>query len=99
MVASRHTVNYPGLVSRKGNPMVGAFDEGVAMAKRGRPKKLTGEGSQVRIASDLASKARLIVGDRGVDLADYLSDILRPRIMKDYAAMIRKLEQAEGTEE
>jgi hypothetical protein len=63
------------------------------MAKAGRPRKLTGEGSQVRIASDLASKARLIVGDRGGDLTDYLSEILRPRITKDYAMMIKKLEE------
>lgn len=64
-------------------------------AKRGRPRKLTGEGSQVRIAPDLASKARLIVGDLGIDLAEYLNEILRPRITKDYAAMVKKLEGAE----
>jgi len=66
----------------------------LAVAKRGRPKQLTGEGSQVRIAPDLASKARLIVGDRGIDLAAYLSEILRPRITRDYAAMVKKLGEA-----
>ena len=66
---------------------------GVAvMTKRGRPKKPMGEGSQVRIPPDLASKARLIVGDRGIDMVEYLDEVLRPRITKDYAAMIRKLE-------
>jgi hypothetical protein len=73
-----------------------ADQEEITMAKRGRPRKLTGEGSQVRIASDLASKARLIVGDRGVELVDYLSEILRPQITRDYAAMVRKLGKAEG---
>jgi hypothetical protein len=60
------------------------------MAKRGRPRKLTGQGSQVRIAADLASKARMIVGDRGGDLTDYLSEILRPQVMRDYGALVRK---------
>jgi hypothetical protein len=54
-----------------------------------------GEGSQVRIAPDLASKARLIVGERGIDLAEHLNKILRPKITKDYGAMIKKLEITE----
>ena len=66
------------------------------VAKRGRPKKPIGEGSQVRIAHDLASKARLIVGDRGIDLAEYLNEIIRPRITRDYAALVKKL--GEGSE-
>jgi hypothetical protein len=67
----------------------------LTVAKRGRPKKLTGEGTQVRVESDLVSMARLIVANRGIELTSYLSDILRPRIVKDYAAMVKRLE-AEG---
>jgi hypothetical protein len=67
----------------------------LTMAKRGRPKKLTGEGTQVRIESDLISMSRLIVASRGTDLTTYLSEILRSRVVKDYAAMIKRLE-AEG---
>jgi hypothetical protein len=81
----------------KGHPMESSG--ALLMAKRGRPKKLTGEGTQVRIESDLVSMARLIVASRGTELTSYLSEILRPRVMKDYAAMIRKLEQAEGSKE
>ncbi len=73
-------------------------NEEAVMAKRGRPKKLTGEGSQVRIAPDLASMARLIVGERGIDLAEYLNEIIRPRITRDYAAMIKRLEGGKGGE-
>jgi len=61
------------------------------VAKQGRPRKPMGEGVQVRIAPDLASKARLIVGDRGIDLGEYLNEILRPRVTNDYAAMVKKL--------
>src|SRR3954463_2213419 len=80
----------------KGHPMTGSG--GIAVAKRGRPKKLTGEGTQVRVESDLVSMARLIVANRGTELTTYLSDILRPRIVKDYAAMVKRLE-AEGAGE
>ncbi len=58
----------------------------------GRPKKSFGESSQVRIPSDLASMARLIAGRRGIDLVDYLSEALRPKITKDYAALVKELE-------
>jgi hypothetical protein len=65
------------------------------MTKRGRPAKPGGQGSQVRIAPDLASKARMIVGDRGIALVEYLDGILRSQITRDYAALIRKLDGSE----
>jgi Meiotically Up-regulated Gene 113 (MUG113) protein len=78
----------PDLMQFIGKPLlVSANPEAVPIAL---PR--SGDGAPARIAPDLASKARLIVGDRGVDLSEYLSEILRPRITKDYAAMIRKLE-------
>jgi hypothetical protein len=96
-VAERHAPNYDIPSFRKGISMDGFG--GVAVAKRGRPKKLAGEGTQVRIESDLVSMARLIVASRGTELTSYLSGILRPRVVKDYAAMVRKLEQASGADE
>ena len=64
-----------------------AVIEGRVMAKaskgKGRPKKPGGEGSQVRIDSDLATMARYLVAQRGLVLSEYLSDILRPVIERD----------------
>jgi predicted HicB family RNase H-like nuclease len=42
----------------------------------------------VRVDSDIARKARVIAADRGVSLAMYLSEILRPVIAEQYAAFI-----------
>ena len=52
--------------------------------KVGRPPKPEGVGSQVRIDAGLAKMARRVVEYRGLKLLDYLSDILRPTILKDY---------------
>jgi hypothetical protein len=55
------------------------------MAKsKGRPGKPGGEGTVVRIASDLVSKARYLAAQKGVPVSDYLSDILRPVIDREF---------------
>lgn len=51
---------------------------------KGRPKKAGGEGTQVRIETDIASMARYVVARSGVPLVDYLSGILRPAIERDF---------------
>ena len=77
--------------------MVGTRDGiDVMEAKRGRPKKLTGEGSQVGIAPEVASMARLIVGNRGIELTDYLSTLLRPLVRSDYGDMVKQLDAAKA---
>jgi hypothetical protein len=52
--------------------------------KVGRPRKPDGIGSQVRIDAGLAKMARRVADFRGLKLLDYLSEILRPTIVKDY---------------
>jgi len=68
-----------------------------AMAKKaGRPKKPGGEGSQVRIDRDLAKMARAVANHRGIQIADYLSGLLRPTITKDYRKMLQDLDNEAG---
>jgi hypothetical protein len=69
--------------------------EAATMGKAGRPAKPMGQGAQVRIAPDLATKARLVAGDKGVAVFDYLNDLLRPQVTKDYAALVRKVSKTE----
>ena len=64
--------------------------------KVGRPKKPSGEGTQVRIERDLASMSRSIADFRGVNQIDYLSGMLRPGITRDYRLMIKELDKASG---
>ncbi len=67
-----------------------------AMARpKGRPKKPGGEGAQVRIESDIASKARYIAHAKDMSVLDLLSGILRPAIDREF----RKVAPASGGEE
>ncbi len=65
----------------------------VAKKKAGRPKGKNprGDGLQVRIAPDVVRMARVITPLKGVALTNYLSDILRPVVTRDYAQAARKL--------
>lgn len=65
---------------------------GVAMGRKksGQEPKL----SVAKIDRDIITKARMISADRGVAAANYLSDILRPTVDRDWAKMVRKAEDA-----
>jgi hypothetical protein len=66
--------------------------KGRPMAKsKGRPARPGGEGSVVRIASDLVHKAKYLAAQKGISLSDYLSDLLRPAIDKDFKKAVREL--------
>ena len=78
--------------------MVGTAGSGAMAKAKGRPKKPGGEGTQVRIASDLATKAKYLATQKGVTLNDYLSAILRPQIEKDFRRVGRELlDEDKGT--
>ena len=62
---------------------------GSAMARKvGRPGKPGGKGKPVRIDPDLAAKAQIVALRRRVPLSDYLSDIIRARVLKDFAKVM-----------
>ena len=65
--------------------------ERVMAKKVGRPGKPSGPGRPVRVADDVVSMARRNADFQGVPLSDYLSDLLRPGVMRDYQAMLKKL--------
>jgi hypothetical protein len=44
----------------------------------------------VKVDRALAAKAQMIATDRGVSLADYISDALRGMVEKDWAKMVRR---------
>lgn len=68
----------------------------LAMAKRsaGRPK--TSERSDVSIKFDkvLAGRARIIAQGKGITMAEYLSEMCQPIIDRDYAKLMRELEDS-----
>jgi hypothetical protein len=68
--------------------------ERVMAKKAGRPAKPSGAGRPVRVDSDVVSMARRNADFQGVPLSDYLSGILRARVMSDYHAMLKKTGEA-----
>jgi hypothetical protein len=65
---------------------------GVAVAK----KKARGVGLHVRIDPDLVRMAKVIAPAEGRALGDYLSDIIRPVVSREYAKVMKRLEQEGG---
>jgi hypothetical protein len=68
-------------IALKGNPM--------ARAKRGEGKEPP--TAAVKIDRALVTKAKMIAGDKGVDLAQYLSDAMRAVVERDWAKMVRRI--------
>jgi hypothetical protein len=65
---------------------------GLSMAK----KKARGVGMMVRIDPDIVRMARIIAPAKGVAMGDYLSDILRPTVSRDYVKEVKRLESEGG---
>lgn len=63
---------------------------------KGRPKKPSGEGTPVRIDSDIVSKARYLAAQLDVPLSEFLSDLLRPVVDKEFRKAGKDLMGGEG---
>ena len=72
--------------------MVGAT---MAKKRRGRPKSSDRQDVSIKFDKVLAGRARLIAQGRGIPMAEYLSEIARPIIDRDYARLMRELEGGE----
>ncbi len=78
--------------------MITAVAERPAMAtakRKGRPK---GERDDVTVKMDrgVVAKAKLVAAARGVSLAEYLSDLVRPAVDRSIGQMARKLDKPSG---
>jgi hypothetical protein len=67
--------------------------------RMGRKKKGLGDQpptATAKIDRALLGKARIVANDLGVDLATYLSDLIREPVTKAFAKVVRAIEQEEG---
>jgi hypothetical protein len=65
-------------------------DESMTKPK-GRPKKPSGEGTPVRIATDLVSMARYIAASRGTTMTELISAWLRPIIEREFQKLSKEI--------
>ena len=73
---------------------VALVDEPMAKMK-GRPRKPGGEGTLVRIDSDIVNRARYLSAQLGTPISELLSDILRPDIDRLFRKVTREVLEAE----
>src|SRR3954470_23910721 len=65
------------------------------MPKAGRPKKPGGEGTLVRIDSDIVSRARYLSAQLDIPMSELLSNILRTEIDRQFRKVTREVLEAE----
>jgi hypothetical protein len=62
-------------------------------AKKGRPKAKSGRDDiAVKIDRIIGDKARFVASRRGTTLAEYLSDLLRSPVERDFAKELKEIE-------
>ncbi len=59
-----------------------------AMPKSDKPKR---NDKAVKIARDLAIKAKVIAEAKGITIAEYLTSLLRPHVEKDWPRAVQQL--------
>lgn len=60
--------------------------------KMGRPPKSERDDASIKFDRTLAAKAKLIAQRKGRPLAEYLTELSRPIIDRDYRALVRELD-------
>ena len=59
-----------------------------------RTRKPARDDKAVKISRDLAVKAKVIAETRGVSVAEYLSDLLRPPVERDFPRAMKQLSES-----
>jgi hypothetical protein len=75
--------------------MQGTAERSAMPAKKGRPKKAAGKGSQVRIDPRVAHKARLVASEMGVELIEYLTGLLATGVERDFRRLVKETVEEE----
>jgi predicted HicB family RNase H-like nuclease len=61
------------------------------------PRKKTGRSTKpVRVESSIAAKAEAIAIDRGIDTAEYVSEVLRAPVERDWLKLVKRAADAES---
>lgn len=72
-----------------------AVESAPVSKKMGRPKG-DRDDVTVKVPRSIAAKSKAIAKDRGQTLAEYLEEKLAVPVDKDYAAMLRRIDETPG---
>lgn len=59
--------------------------------KRGRPRSVERRDGTARVDADVLKKAGLVARDRGISIAEYLTESLRPLVDREFDKVVAKL--------
>jgi hypothetical protein len=63
-----------------------------------RPKRASEENPPtvaIKVDRSIASKARIVASDRGIDLAAYVSDALRQTVERDWSRIVKRIDSSD----
>jgi len=60
--------------------------------KRGRPRLITRRDSVVKLDAIMVGKAQMVAKSRGTSVAEYLSEIIRVPVDRDFLGVMKRLE-------
>ncbi len=66
--------------------------------KRGRPKGTERRDAMVKLDTILVGKAQMVAKARGTSVAEYLSEIIRSPVDRDFLAVMHQLEAESDAE-
>lgn len=74
----------------------GAAERSIMAKKKGRPKTSQRNDVAVKIDAEIIGKAKHVVLARDITLAEYLSDLLRGPVDRDFNKEMKRLAGGEG---
>lgn len=74
-----------------------ATEERVMAKAKGRPKSSQRNDVTAKVDSGVVTKAKFVADTRGIPLAEYLSELLRGPVDRDFARAVKQVSEQEGT--
>ena len=62
------------------------------MGRKKRPSEDSPTTIPIRVDRGIAAKAKIVASDRGVDLAAYVSDLLRATVERDWSKIVKRID-------
>jgi hypothetical protein len=58
-------------------------------------RKKTGRLASVRVDFALAHKAKIIAASKGISMAEYITELIRPTVTKEWVVVVKNVEGGE----
>jgi hypothetical protein len=66
------------------------------VARSKRPSEDNPPTVPIKVDRHIAAKAKIVASDLGIDLAQYVSDALRPIVERDWSKIVKRIDSSGG---